>query len=68
MSWLDAEKLRGLDASMRSKLANVLKELGANEPGDLAELEEADLADLSALGVEMKPVHKKKFKALIEKI
>jgi len=68
VSWLDAEKLGGLDASMRSKLAGVLKALGAEEPGDLAGLEEDDIADLRALVADMKPIHKRRCEAALTKI
>jgi len=65
--WLDAAKLGGLMPSMRSKLAEVLKELGAEEPGDLAGLGEDDIADLRALVAKMKPVHKKRFEEALAK-
>jgi hypothetical protein len=45
----------------------VLKELGAEEPGDLAGLGEDDIADLRALVAKMKPVHKKRFKEALAK-
>ena len=68
VSWLDAEKLGGLDASMRSKLAGVLKALGAEEPGDLAGLGEDDITDLRALVAEMKTIPKRRFEAALTKI
>jgi len=64
VSWLNAGGMGGLDVRMRVKLAEILFTLGAEEPGDLNELEEEDIVDLRALIETMGNNNKTKFNAL----
>jgi hypothetical protein len=69
LSWLagaDLDGPHGLDADVRSQLAEKLHSLGAKVPADLAALEKSQIAELSALVV--KEVQQQKFDTAISKL
>ena len=61
-------KSKANKSAVGSKLAEVLKALGAEEPGDLVGLGEDDITDLRALVAEMKTIPKRRFEAALTKI